>query len=188
MIISCYGDSNTRYYLGDTQESGDVSLSYPAALGRLLGDRATVHNCGYPDMQTDFAVAHFAEHVTALRADVCILGFGTNDIRQPDADLSGYLSRMETLLRSCDEGGVRAIVLLIPWFSEDYCGLEGQKRIPIWNEALVALCARWGMSVLDVYSAFCADPARYYNETKTARRHYSAAACEAIARMAAEAL
>lgn len=188
MVISCYGDSNTRFYLGDTQENGEAALAYPAVLGRLLGTRATVHNCGYPDMQTDFAVEHFAENVTALCADVCILGFGTNDIRQPDADLPGYLARMETLLRLCETNKVRALVLLIPWFSEGYCGAEGQARIPLWNEKLRALCDKHGAGVLDVYTAFCADPPRYFNETKTAKRHYSPAACEVLARMACEAL
>ena len=188
MIISCYGDSNTRYYLGDKQQDGPDADSYPALLQQLFRsagrDDVTVLNCGYPDMQTDFGVAHFGENVTAHGADVCILGYGTNNIRQPDADLDRYLSEFETLLQKCAQNGVKTAALLIPWYAEDYCGIEGQRRIPVWNEALKALCARWNTHVLDTYTPFAADPDRYFNETQTPKRHYSPAATREIAQMA----
>ena len=188
MIISCYGDSNTRYYLGDRQQDGPDADSYPAllqALFRAAGkDDVTVLNCGYPDMQTDFGVQHFDENVTAHGADVCILGYGTNNIRQPDADLDAYLAEFETMLKACKDAHIKAAALLIPWYAEDYCGLEGQKRTPVWNEALKALCARYGAYVFDTYTPFAADPARYFNETETPKRHYSPAATQEIARMA----
>lgn len=187
MIISCYGDSNTRYYLGDKQQDGPDADSYPAQLQALFraagkGD-VTVLNCGYPDMQTDFAVQHFAENVTAHNANVCILGYGTNNIRQPDADLKGYLADVESLLKSCAASGIKTASLLIPWYAEEYCGLEGQKRIPVWNEALSTLCARYNAHVFDTYTPFATDPARYFNETETPKRHYSPAATREIARM-----
>ena len=185
MIISCYGDSNTRYYLGDRQQDGPDADSYPSVLQQLFRDAGrtdvTVFNCGYPDMQTDFGVAHFEENVTARGADVCILGYGTNNIRQPDADLARYLAEFEAMLKKCAGGGVKTAALLIPWYAEDYCGLEGQQRIPVWNEALRSLCARYG--VRDTYTPFAADPDRYFNETQTPKRHYSPAATREIARM-----
>lgn len=188
MIISCYGDSNTRYYLGDKQVDGPDADSYPAALQKMFRDAGrndvTVYNCGYPDMQADFGVAHFDENVTARKADVCILGYGTNNIRQPDADLQRYLADFETMLKKCAQAGIKTAALLIPWYAEDYCGLEGQQRIPVWNAALTDLCARYGAKVFDTYTPFAADPQRYFNETETPKRHYSPAATREIARMA----
>ncbi len=187
MIVSCYGDSNTRYYLGDQQKDGPDADSYPARLQGLLNAAGKtdvrVLNCGYPDMQADFGVEHFAENVTDQKADVCILGFGTNNIRQPDADLDRYLEDFETLICRCRQAGVKTAALLIPWYAEGYCGLEGQQRIPLWNGALEKLCARYDVHLFDTYTPFAADPDRYFNETETPKRHYSPAATEEIARM-----
>ncbi len=188
MIISCYGDSNTRYYLGDKQIDGPDTDSYPARLQALFdkAGRTDVRVCnqGYPDMQTDFGVEHFQENVTGIAADVCILGFGTNNVRQPDADLNRYLSEFEEMLRRCKAAGVRTAALLIPWYAEAYCGLEGQKRIPVWNQALQELCAQYGTHVIDTYTPFAGDPDRFFNETETPKRHYSPAATAEIAKMA----
>ena len=187
MIIACYGDSNTRYYLGDKQADGPDADSYPARLQALFDKAgqgsAKVYNQGYPDMQTDFGVEHFQENVVDIAADVCILGFGTNNVRQPDADLDRYLSEFGEMLARCKAAGVRAAALLIPWYAEDYCGLEGQRRIPVWNEALRALCARYDARVFDTYTPFAGDPERYFNEIETPKRHYSPAATAEIAQM-----
>ena len=40
------------------------------------------------------------------------------------------------------------------------------------------------VAVLDTYNAFSADPDTFFSETATPKRHYSAAATDAIARMA----
>ena len=186
--IICYGDSNTKYYLGDLQQDGPETDSYPAKLQELFWEadlqQIRVLNCGFPDTQTDFAVAHFHEQVVDHQADICILGFGTNCIRQPDADLEDYLDDMAHLFNLCKQRDIQPVCLMIPWFAEDYCGLEGQQRLPGWNSALCELCLTRGIPVLDTYSAFAGDPDLFFSEVATPKRHYSANATSVIAEMA----
>jgi hypothetical protein len=186
--IVCYGDSNTKYYLGDLQQDGPEADSYPAKLQELFRaagfDNVRVHNCGFPDTQTDFAVANFQAQVVDNEADICIFGFGTNCVRQEDADLEGYLDDMAHLFSLCKQRSIAPMSLLIPWYAEDYCGKEGQMRLPGWNSALCELCMVRDVAVLDTYNAFSADPDTFFSEVATPKRHYSAAATDAIARMA----
>lgn len=186
--IVCYGDSNTKYYLGDLQQDGPEGESYPNKLQELFHkadfQQVRVLNCGFPDTQTDFALANFQQQVVDNQADICIFGFGTNCVRQPDADLEGYLEDMARLFALCKQRKIQPISLLIPWFAEDYCGKEGQMRLPGWNSALCELCMVYDVPVLDTYNAFSGDPDRFFSETATPKRHYSAAATTAIAKMA----
>ncbi len=186
--IVCYGDSNTKYYLGDVQQDGPEGEAYPNQLQELFWEadfqQVRVWNCGFPDTQTDFALANFQQQVVDHQADICIFGFGTNCIRQPDADLEDYLEDMARLFSLCKQRGIQPVSLLIPWFAEDYCGKEGQMRLPGWNSALCELCMIHGVPVLDTYNAFSGDPDRFFSETATPKRHYSAAATTAIAQMA----
>ena len=41
VVISCYGDSNTRYFYGDTQEDGPAQESYPVQLQELFQERSS---------------------------------------------------------------------------------------------------------------------------------------------------
>lgn len=188
LTVVCYGDSNTKYYLGDAQQDGPEAQSYPARLGELFARRGfsgvRVLNCGFPDTQTDFAVANFQQQVVENGADVCLFGFGTNCIRQPDADLEEYLEDMARLFALCRQREIQPVCLLIPWFDRDYCGEEGQQRLPGWNSALCELCLTRKVPVLDVYSAFCGAPERFFNEKTTPKRHFSAQAAETVAEMA----
>ena len=106
--IVCFGDSNTRYYLGDLQQDGPREEAYPEVLQRLFReagfDNVRVHNCGVSDTQTDFAIANFQSSVVDNGADFCIFGFGTNCVRQEDADLEGYLEDMD-ICSPCASGG-----------------------------------------------------------------------------------
>lgn len=185
LAISCFGDSNTRYFLGDEQIDGPAEDSYPAKLQQLFAtagySNVTVLNNGYPDRQTDFALAQFDENTR--NADLCILGFGTNNIRQPEADLSTYLREFCMLLKKCRAAGIETMALLIPWYSQDYAGVEAQERLPFWNRALAGLCAEAGVQIVDTYSLFQANPDLFFNERRTARRHYSPVATEVLARM-----
>lgn len=188
MTIVCYGDSNTKYYLGDLQQDGPDVESYPNKLQELFWEHdfqnVRVLNCGFPDTQTDFAVANFQQQVVDNEADICIFGFGTNCVRQPDADLEGYLDDMAHLFALCKQRKIDAISLLIPWFAEDYCGKEGQMRLPGWNGALCELCLTRDVAILDTYNAFSGDPDLFFSETATPKRHYSAEATSVIAQMA----
>lgn len=188
VTIVCYGDSNTKYYLGDLQQDGPDAESYPNKLQELFWEadyeQVRVLNCGFPDTQTDFAVAHFQEQVVDNEADICIFGFGTNCIRQPDADLEDYLDDMAHLFSLCKQRGIQPMSLMIPWYAEDYCGLEGQMRLPGWNSALCELCLTQNIPVLDTYSTFSGDPDLFFSEVATPKRHYSAAATQSIAEMA----
>ena len=186
--IVCFGDSNTKYYLGDLQQDGPEDGSYPYKLQELFRsaglENVVVHNCGFPDTQTDFALANFQQQVVENQADICILGFGTNCIRQPDADLEDYLEDMAHLFSMCKQRGIEAMSLMIPWFAEDYCGKEGQLRLPGWNSALCELCLTRNVAILDTYSAFSGDPELFFSEVATPKRHYSTAATKVIAEMA----
>lgn len=188
LVICCYGDSNTRYFLGDSQQNAPQEESYPAQLQALFRARGygqvTVHNCGYPDMKSDFAVAQYPANLTQRHGDVCIYGFGTNDIHAEDADVEEYLENTRTVFEQCRQQGISALSLLIPWFSEDYCGKAGQDRLPGWNALLAQLCMEKDVMLLDTFTPFQADPDRFYNEKATARRHYSREACRVIAEMA----
>ena len=143
-----------------------------------------VWNCGFPDTQTDFAIANFQQQVVDNHADICIFGFGTNCIRQPEADLEGYLDDMAHLFSLCKQRNIDTMSLLIPWFAEDYCGKEGQMRLPGWNSALCELCLTRGVAILDTYNAFSGAPDLFFSETATPKRHYSAEATTALAQMA----
>ena len=60
--IVAFGDSNTRYYLGDTGTAGPLEDAWPARLEALLRDRGrdvAVKNEGHPGIQADFAMEHF---------------------------------------------------------------------------------------------------------------------------------
>ena len=67
VTIVCYGDSNTKYYLGDLQQDGPEEDSYPGRLRKLFEssgfEKVRVLNCGFPDTQTDFALANFQQQV-----------------------------------------------------------------------------------------------------------------------------
>ncbi len=188
VTVVCYGDSNTKYYLGDLQQDGPEGESYPAKLQQRFADagfdNVKVLNCGFPDTQTDFAIANFWEQVVDNKADICIFGFGTNCVRQDDADLDGYLEDMNRLFGLCKQRGIVPMSLLIPWYSEDYCGKEGQDRLAGWNSVLCELCMSDGVAVLDTFNTFSCDPDRFFNEEVTPKRHYSPAATRAIASMA----
>ena len=188
VTIVCFGDSNTRYFLGDTQEDGPSAESYPAKLQELFlkngFQNVRVLNCGMPDAQTDYALAHFTRDVVENQADVMIYGFGTNCIRQDDPDLGGYLEDTARVFDLCKQRGVQPVSLLLPWFAEGYCGKEGQMRLPGWNSALCELCMTREVPILDTYNAFSGDPDLFFSETATPKRHYSAAATQVIAEMA----
>jgi len=188
VTIVCYGDSNTKYYLGDLQQDGPEADSYPAKLQKLFEtagfEQVRVLNCGFPDTQTDFAIANFQQQVVDNQADICIFGFGTNCIRQPDADLEDYLDDMAHLFSLCKRRDIQPMSLLIPWFSEDYCGTEGQQRLPGWNSALCEMCLTRNIPMLDTYSAFFGDPHLFFSEVATPKRHYSTKATSVVAELA----
>lgn len=188
ITIVCFGDSNTKYYLGDLQQDGSDEGSYPTKLQNLFWNRGfqkvRVLNCGFPDTQTDFALENFQRQVVDNQADICIFGFGTNCVRQPDADLESYLEDMAHLFSLCKQRAIQPMSLLIPWFAEAYCGIEGQQRLPGWNSALCELCMTRDVAVLDTFHAFSGDPDLFFNETATPKRHYSTDATMVIAEMA----
>lgn len=188
LTVVCYGDSNTKYYLGDLQQDGDEGLSYPVKLQELFWkngfENVRVLNCGFPNEKTDFALEHFSQFVTENQADICILGFGTNCINQQAPELAPYLEDMTRLFDLCRGTNVQPMCLLLPWYSEDYCGKEGQLRLPKWNHALCGLCLEQKVPMLDTYSSFSGQPELFFNEKCTPKRHYSEASTQMIAEMA----
>ena len=80
--IVAFGDGNTRFYLGDEGYCGPLELAWPAQMADILcalGVKAEVRNEGYPGEPAAFARAEFER--VARGADLCVVGFGLDDIR-----------------------------------------------------------------------------------------------------------
>ena len=182
--IVAFGDSNTRYYLGDTGTAGPLEDAWPARLEALLRDRGrdvAVKNEGHPGIQADFAMEHF--DAATKGADLCVLGFGTNDAKKLEVPLGEFLSEVSDVLDQAGEAGIPLILLGIPWFSEEVAGRDVQARLPIWNESLASLCDQLRIPFVDLYTPFLGVPERWFNERTTPKRHLSAAAEQRVAEL-----
>lgn len=182
--IIAFGDSNTRFYFGDTGQAGPLEEAWPARLEEMLRERgieAVVKNEGYPGEQADFAMEHFAGVTQGAR--LCILGFGTNDAKKLEVPLGVFLSEISDVLDQAAEAGMPLILLGIPWFSEEVAGRELQARLPVWNQSLSSLCGQLDIPFVDLYTPFLDDPERWFNERITPKRHLSAAAQERVAEL-----
>ena len=182
--IVAFGDSNTRYYLGDTGTPGPLEEAWPAKLEAMLrakGVDAVVKNEGQPGVQADYAMERFPSATAG--ADLCILGFGTNDAKKLEVPLGEFLSEISDVLDQAAESGMPLIMLGIPWFSELVAGPELQARLPIWNESLSSLCDQLNIPFVDLYTPFKDDPERWFNERTTPKRHLSAAAQTRVAEL-----
>ena len=181
-LIVAFGDSNTRYYLGDTGTPGPLEEAWPALLEEKLRARGLdvrVRNEGHPGVQADFAMEKFASATQG--AELCILGFGTNDTKKLEVRLGEFLSEISDVLDQAGEAEIPLIMMGIPWFAADVAGPEVQARLPVWNESLSSLCEQLGIPFVDVYAPFKDDPERWFNEKTTPRRHLSAAAHQQVA-------
>lgn len=182
--IVAFGDSNTRYYLGDTGTPGPLEEAWPAKLETMLRARgvdAAVKNEGHPGVQADYAMEHFP--AATAGADLCILGFGTNDAKKLEVPLGEFLSEISDVLDQAAEIQMPLILLGIPWFSEELAGPELQNRLPIWNESLSSLCDQLSIPFVDLYTPFKDEPERWFNERTTPKRHLSAAAQTRVAEL-----
>ena len=182
--IVAFGDSNTRYYLGDTGTPGPLEEAWPAKLETMLRARgvdAAVKNEGHPGVQADYAMEHFP--AATAGADLCILGFGTNDAKKLEVPLGEFLSEISDVLDQAAELQMPLILLGIPWFSEELAGPELQNRLPIWNESLSSLCDQLSIPFVDLYTPFKDEPERWFNERTTPKRHLSAAAQTRVAEL-----
>ena len=182
--IVAFGDSNTRYYLGDAAAPGPLEEAWPAKLEAMLrarGVEAVVKNEGHPGVQADYAMERFSD--VAAGADLCILGFGTNDAKKLEVPLGEFLSEISDVLDQAAEIQMPLILLGIPWFSEELAGPELQNRLPIWNESLSSLCDQLSIPFVDLYTPFKDEPERWFNERTTPKRHLSAAAQTRVAEL-----
>lgn len=182
--IVAFGDSNTRYYLGDTGTPGPLEEAWPTKLETMLQSRgmdAAVKNEGHPGVQADYAMEHFGDATAG--ADLCILGFGTNDAKKLEVPLGEFLSEISDVLDQAAEAKMPVIMLGIPWFSEEVAGRELQNRLPIWNESLSSLCDQLSIPFVDLYTPFKEEPERWFNERTTPKRHLSAAAQTRVAEL-----
>lgn len=182
--IVAFGDSNTRYYLGDAAAPGPLEEAWPAKLEAMLrarGVEAAVKNEGHPGVQADYAMERFSD--VAAGADLCILGFGTNDAKKLEVPLGEFLSEISDVLDQAAEIQMPLILLGIPWFSEELAGPELQNRLPIWNESLSSLCDQLSIPFVDLYTPFKDEPERWFNERTTPKRHLSAAAQTRVAEL-----
>ena len=186
-LMVAFGDSNTRFYYGDTMTPAPLEEAWPARLETMLRERGVdiaVRNEGYPGEQADFAMEKFQD--VTQGADLVAVGFGTNDAKKLEVPLGEYLSEISDVIEQADQRKLPMLLLGIPWFDQTLAGPEAQARLPIWNEALASLCQQLDIPFLDLYGAFKDDPERWYNERETPKRHLSAEAHRQVARMALE--
>lgn len=185
--IVCYGDSNTRYYQGDTYTSGPYSKSYGAFIDLFLTNEpslydATVTIKGFPGETVIFGDDNFNTNVSA-NTNILVIGFGTNDIKFANSNLNNYIQSLTSIIGKAQALGIYVMVLSIPWFSETYAedGSAGQLRLPIWNKEIEKLCNLKSCSYVDTYSFTSNEPSRYFNEITTYKRHYNTVATRLIA-------
>lgn len=159
--IVAFGDSNTCCCLGDTGGIGPLEDAWPAKLEGLLrarGRDVRVDNQGRPGVQADFAMEKFSE-VTA-GASLCILGFGSNDVKKLEVPLGEFLSEISDVLDQAADAHLPLILLGIPWFSREAAGPELQARLPVWNESLSSLCDQLSIPFVDLCAPFRDGPER----------------------------
>lgn len=185
-FITCYGDSNTRYYQGDSATYGPYSRSYGAHLDVLCAEKpylyqSTIEIKGFPNKKTDFALLNFDTEVN-FNSNFVVLGWGTNNISQSNPSMTNYIDDIINLFEKCIQIDAMPIMLGIPWFVEDYGqdGVLSQDRLKTWNSTLYALCKECNVPFIDTYNLTRKYPSVYFNETDR-KRHYSPVACRQIA-------
>lgn len=184
--IVCYGDSNTRYYLGDSGISGSLSFAFSsfleietAKIPILYGSE--VINAGNPGWTISQGLSNYSSNITGNNADIATIGFGTNDIKLAGSNLETYITDMETFINQLLDDDVLPIILGIPWFEESYGATPTeQKKLPIWNSRLMDLCNKYQVPFIDVYKMFTDNPDVWYNEVTTPKRHYSTKATRVL--------
>lgn len=175
MILTAFGDSNTRYWLGARGRPGPLSQAWPARLEELLqqsGAAVLVRNEGCPGGETVFARREFLRRTAG--SDGIILAFGTNDIKLPRARLTDYLTHMEGIFR--ENGGRPLLMLSILWFDYGYGFSGSQARLPAWNSALADLCYQYGIPFRDTTPRF-QGRTEWYNDSPP---HHLNAAGQAV--------
>lgn len=184
--IVCYGDSNTRYYEGDTGAAGSLSYAFSSFL-ELQTSRipilfgSEVINAGNPGWTISQGLSGYAANITANNANIATIGFGTNDIKLAGSDLDTYLTSMDTFINNLLNDGVLPIILGIPWFEEAYGATPTEyKKIPIWNSRLKDLCEKYQIPFVDVFKMFTDNPDTFFNEVTTLKRHYSVEATRVL--------
>ena len=190
--IVCYGDSNTQGFYGNTYTDVELENSYPGIANNICKEFKNIANAkfirkGNPGGTSSDAITRFDEQVKLSDANVVILGWGTNDIRE-NSDYTNYINNMEILIKKSLDLKATPIVLSIPDFSETYAG-EGEKglaakaRIKVWNKKLYDLCMKYNIKYIDTYAMFnnsiIDNHTIWYNDTPW--RHFSKYANQMIA-------
>ncbi len=184
MRLIAFGDSNTRYWLGDVGEPGSLRQAWPARLEDALraeGKEAAVVNEGWPGGETAFARARFSTLTAGF--DGVILAFGTNDIKLPQSRLEDYVADLEDILRR--NGSRPLLVLSVLWFGRGYGFYGSQDRLPVWNAAVRDLCARYHTPYWDTTSHF-EGHTEWYNDHPV--HHLNARGQQELARQVRQAL
>jgi len=184
-IIVAYGDSNTRYFEGD-RGLGSITHSYPAWLDRFCIEHpnfygSNVINAGFSGKTIEYGLANYETNITANNANIVVIGFGTNDIKNAGVTMEAYINNMESMINRLLADGIAPIILGIPWFEPAYApGME--IRLPIWNNALLNLCISKNVEFVDAYNMFLTSTSVWFNEVTSPKRHYSQKALLIIAK------
>lgn len=177
--ITCYGDSNTRFYYGDTSSNGDVSYAYSTFLEQLTTlypffFMSKVINCGFPSQTISWALQNYNTYITGNNTNIAIIGFGTNDIKNENTSLDNYITSMTSLINNLLSDNIIPIILGIPWFDSSYASsIDIYNRLEPWNTALKNLCIEKNVSFIDLYNMFNTNTVIWYNEKTTPKRHFS---------------
>ncbi|MEQ5870254.1 SGNH/GDSL hydrolase family protein [Sagittula sp. NFXS13] len=188
--ITCYGDSNTRYYFGG---AGPLSKSYGAQLDIIAATRphlyaSTITVRGYPGETAEYGNSNFAANVPS-DTDYLVIGYGTNNIKLGSPDWNSYSAAILSIMTKALALGAQPILLGIPWYSANYGtnGVASQHLLRIWNARLYRMAQDCGVPFVDTYSLVWEYPSAYIDETSP-QRHYNANATRIIAERIADVL
>ena len=187
-LCVAYGDSNTKYFQGDTTTAGPEGYAYGSMLKvesaeypEWFGLEVEIN--GNPGDDSAFGIANITD-VTSLNPDFVVLGWGTNNIKLSNPSYEDYEADMIAMIDILLLQNATPIILGIPSFWSGYGanGVTSQQRLKVWNASLENLCNRYGIAFIDTYNAFKDETNSYFNES-TEFRHYSRQATRIIGKM-----
>jgi lysophospholipase L1-like esterase len=107
-----------------------------------------VHNQGVDGNDAAAGIARIAT-VTAWSPDLCLVAFGTNDIRA-GTTLATFLTNLTQICITLTEAGVYPVLATLPPLDTDQTNYS---LVPLWNEAIRSLAEQLHVGLWDRYLA-----------------------------------
>ncbi len=165
VVILAFGDSITRG-VGDGPGPSDTppgAAGYPVRLQKLLG--VTVVNDGSSGERTTEGLPRLQRDVTDTHADYAILLEGTNDLLGGESS-SRAVDNMRSMIHSVRAAGAVPILGTITPFCCDIEKRHPRSATLAYNDALRALAASEGVTLVDFYGAYAGGPRAAYDASR----------------------